>query len=145
MSEKYILLVEDDPNDELLTLHSLGESRIRDKVVVTRDGPEALDFLFSQGNYAGSELPKLPQFVLLDLKLPKLNGMEVLQEIRTQERTRLLPVVIFTSSKEEKDRINCYRLGVNSFVRKPVDFTEFTEAVRELDRYWMMLNEKAPE
>lgn len=145
MSDKYILLVEDDPNDELLTLHSLEECRIRNKVIVTRDGAEALDYLFSQGAYAGKALPSLPQFVLLDLKLPKLNGLEVLEELRRQDRTKMLPVIIFTSSKEEKDMIKGYNLGANSYVRKPVDFTEFANAVKELDMYWMVLNERAPD
>jgi two-component system response regulator len=145
MNEKYILLVEDDPNDELLTLHALQENHIKNKVVVARDGAEALDFLFSEGAHAGETLPDLPQFVLLDLKLPKINGIEVLQELRKRERTRLLPVIIFTSSKQEKDMINGYRLGANSYVRKPVDFVEFAKAVKELDLYWMVLNERAPE
>jgi two-component system, response regulator len=144
MNEKYILLVEDDPNDELLTLHALQENRIKNKVVVARDGAEVLDFLFSEGAHAGEALPDLPQFVLLDLKLPKINGIEVLQELRKRERTRLLPVIIFTSSKQEKDMINGYRLGANSYVRKPVDFVEFAKAVKELDLYWMVLNERAP-
>jgi two-component system, response regulator len=145
MNEKYILLVEDDPNDELLTLHALQENRIKNKVVVARDGAEALDYLFSEGPHAGEALPDLPQFVLLDLKLPKINGIEVLQELRKRDRTRLLPVIIFTSSKQEKDMINGYRLGANSYVRKPVDFVEFAKAVKELDMYWMVLNERAPE
>ena len=145
MNEKYILLVEDDPNDELLTLHALQENRIRNKVIVTRDGAEALDYLFSTGPRAGKPLPDLPQFVLLDLKLPKIDGIEVLQALRAHARTHLLPVIIFTSSKQEKDMINGYRLGANSYVRKPVDFTEFAKAVKELDLYWMVLNEKAPD
>jgi two-component system response regulator len=145
MNEKYILLVEDDPNDELLTLHALQENRIRNKVIVTRDGAEALDYLFSTGPRAGKPFPDLPQFVLLDLKLPKIDGIEVLQALRAHPRTHLLPVIIFTSSKQEKDMINGYRLGANSYVRKPVDFTEFANAVKELDLYWMVLNEKAPD
>lgn len=145
MNEKYILLVEDDPNDEILTLHALQENRIRNKVIVARDGAEVLDLLFSEGAHAGEPLPDLPQFVLLDLKLPKINGIEVLQELRKRDRTRLLPVIIFTSSKQEKDMIDGYRLGANSYVRKPVDFVEFAKAVKELDLYWMVLNERAPE
>jgi two-component system, response regulator len=145
MVEKYILLVEDDPNDEILTLNALQENRIRNRVIVARDGVEALDFLNSTGPHAGEALPDLPQFVLLDLKLPKLNGIEVLRELRNRDRTRMLPVIIFTSSKQEKDMINGYRLGANSYVRKPVDFLEFANAVKELDMYWMVLNEKAPD
>ncbi|HKP98284.1 MAG TPA: response regulator [Fibrobacteria bacterium] len=145
MSDKYILLVEDDPNDELLTLHALQENRIKNKVIVARDGVEALDFLFSTGPHAGKDLPGLPQFVLLDLKMPRLNGIEVLQQLREHPKTKLLPVIIFTSSKEEKDMISSYRLGANSYVRKPVDFVEFAAAVKELDLYWMILNEKAPD
>lgn len=145
MNAKYILLVEDDPNDELLTLHALQENKIRNNVIVARDGVEALDYLFSTGPNAGKELPPLPQFVLLDLKMPRLDGIEVLQRLRESERTTLLPVIIFTSSKEEKDMISSYKLGANSYVRKPVDFVEFAKAVKELDLYWMILNEKAPD
>jgi two-component system, response regulator len=140
--KKYILLVEDDPNDEMLTMHALQENRIRNDVIVARDGVEALDFLFSTGPNAGKPIPDLPQFVLLDLKMPRINGIEVLKELRKLERTRLLPVIIFTSSKEEKDMIESYSLGANSYVRKPVDFVEFAKAVKELDLYWMILNEK---
>jgi two-component system, response regulator len=143
LSGKYILLVEDDPNDEMLTMHALQENRIRNDVIVARDGVEALDFLFSTGPHAGKPIPDLPQFVLLDLKMPRINGIEVLKELRNLERTRLLPVIIFTSSKEEKDMIESYSLGANSYVRKPVDFVEFAKAVKELDLYWMILNEKA--
>ena len=145
MKAKYILLVEDDPNDELLTLHALQENKIKNNVIVARDGVEALDYLFSSGPNQGKPLPDLPQFVLLDLKMPRLNGIEVLQKLRGNPRTELLPVIIFTSSKEEKDMISSYKFGANSYVRKPVDFEEFAKAVKELDLYWMILNEKAPD
>jgi two-component system response regulator len=144
MQGKYLLLVEDDANDELLALASLEEGNAKDRVVVVRDGVEALVYLFSQGTRAGAPLPPLPQFVLLDLKLPRINGIEVLQELRRQPRTKLLPVIIFTSSKEEKDILDGYRLGANSYVRKPVDFGEFAAAIRGLDSYWMALNAPAP-
>lgn len=142
MSEKYILLVEDDPDDEELTKQSLRENRILNKVTTARDGVEALDFLFSIGEMEGQPLPELPQFVLLDLKLPRLNGIDVLKVLRQKERTRFLPVIVFTSSKEEQDIVNSYRLGANSYVRKPVDWNEFADAVKQLGLYWMILNER---
>jgi two-component system, response regulator len=140
MSKRYILLVEDDPDDELLTLRVLKNQNIINEVVVARDGAEALDHLFCRGKYADRDPSVLPQVVLLDLKLPKLDGMEVLGEIRSEERTKILPVVILTSSKEEKDLINSYKLGANSFVRKPINFREFSEAIKQLGLYWLLMN-----
>lgn len=139
-----ILLVEDNPDDEALTLRALKANNIKNEVVVARDGGEALDYLFGTGAYAGRDLSLMPHVVLLDLKLPKLNGLEVLHKIRTEARTRMLPVVILTSSNEEKDRIAGYNLGANSYVCKPVDFTQFIDAVRQLGLYWLILNEPAP-
>jgi two-component system response regulator len=144
MHDKVILLVEDNPDDEALTLRALKKNNIRNAVVVARDGAEALDYLFGTGASAGREAPELPQVVLLDLKLPKVDGLEVLRRLRAHPRTRLLPVVILTSSKEERDLVNGYALGANSYVRKPVDFAEFTEAVRQLGLYWLILNEPPP-
>jgi two-component system response regulator len=139
-----ILLVEDNPDDEALTLRALAKNKIRNDVVVTRDGAEALDFLFGTGSYAGRDLTVMPQVVLLDLKLPKIDGLEVLRRLRLHEHTRLLPVVILTSSIEEQDRFSGYGLGANSYVRKPVDFGEFLEAVRQLGLYWLILNQPPP-
>ncbi|HYW38257.1 MAG TPA: response regulator [Terriglobales bacterium] len=144
MEDKIILLVEDNADDEKLTLRALKKNNIRNEVVVARDGAEALDYLFGTGAYAGRNLEFMPQVVLLDLKLPKLDGLEVLRRVRTNDRTKLLPVVILTSSNEEQDRINGYGLGANSYVRKPVDFNQFSEAVRQLGLYWLVLNEAAP-
>lgn len=141
MPDKVILLVEDNPNDEALTLRALRKNNIRNEVVVARDGAEALDYLFGTGAYSGRDLSIMPTLTLLDLKLPKIDGLEVLRRIRAGERTRLLPVVILTSSKEEKDLIDGYKLGANSYIRKPVDFSQFMEAVRELGLYWLVLNE----
>jgi two-component system response regulator len=141
MSERYILLVEDNPDDEVLTLRAFKNQDIINEVVVARDGAEALDHLFCKGKYADRDPRLLPQVVLLDLKLPKLDGMEVLGEIKSNERTKLLPVVILTSSKEEKDMVTCYKLGANSYVRKPIDFMEFSEAIKQLGVYWLILNE----
>jgi two-component system response regulator len=145
MENKLILLVEDNPDDEFLTIRALTKNNIGNKVVVARDGVEALDFLFCSGAYADRDPCELPQVILLDLKLPKIDGLEVLSRIRAEERTRLLPVVILTSSKEEQDRIKSYDLGANSYVRKPVDFDQFVEAVRQLGMYWLVLNEPPPE
>jgi CheY-like chemotaxis protein len=141
MGEKYILLVEDNPDDETLMLRSLKKNKIMNEIVVVRDGSEALEHLFCKGKYANRNPGILPQVVLLDLKLPKLDGFEVLAKIRSDERTKLLPVVILTSSKEEKDLANSYKLGANSYVRKPIDFTEFSEAIKQLGLYWLILNE----
>jgi CheY-like chemotaxis protein len=144
MTNALILLVEDNADDEALTLRALKKNNIHNEVVVARDGVEALDYLFGTGTYAGRDLQVMPHVVLLDLKLPKIDGLAVLQRLRAEERTRLLPVVILTSSKEEQDLINGYSLGANSYVRKPVDFTQFIEAVRQLGLYWLILNETPP-
>lgn len=144
MEEKIILLVEDNPDDEALTLRAFKKNNIKNEIVVARDGVEALDFLFATGKYEGRIPEMLPQVVLLDLKLPKISGLEVLKAMRADERTKLLPVVVLTSSNEERDIIESYSFGANSYVRKPVDFTEFLEAVRQLGFYWLMLNEGPP-
>ena len=144
MENKMILLVEDNPDDEALTIRALKKNNIGNKVVVARDGAEALDFLFFTGAFADNDPRDVPQVILLDLKLPKVDGLEVLRQIRADERTHLLPVVILTSSKEEQDRIRGYSLGANSYVRKPVDFNQFVEAVRQLGLYWLILNEAPP-
>jgi len=144
MNEQTILLVEDNPGDEGLTLRSLKRSNIMNRVVVTRDGPDALDYLFARGAYAGRDATEEPQIVLLDLNLPKVNGLEVLRAIRADEKTRLLPVIILTSSKEDKDLIAGYASGANSYVVKPVDFNQFSEAVRQLGLYWLLINQQAP-
>lgn len=137
MNNKAILLVEDNPDDEALTLRALKKNNIFNEVFVAHDGTEALEFLHGNGH-------ALPALVLLDLKLPKVDGMEVLRHVRAEPRTRLLPVVILTTSKEEQDLINSYELGANSYIRKPVDFAQFTEAVRQLGLYWLVLNESPP-
>lgn len=144
MSEKVILLVEDNPDDEALTLRALKKNNIQNEVVIARDGVEALDYLFGTGQYAGRDVSQLPSVTLLDLKLPKIDGLEVLEKVRANEVTKFLPVVILTSSKEEQDLINGYKLGANSYIRKPVDFSHFMEAVRQLGLYWLLLNEAAP-
>ncbi len=143
-AEKTILLVEDNSKDEELTLRALQMHKIRNEVVVTHDGREALDYLFARGVHAGRDPSVLPTLVLLDLQLPKVDGLEVLRQLRSHERTRLLPVVILTSSDEDKDRLAGYANGANSYVRKPVDFIEFAEAVRQLGIYWLILNEPPP-
>jgi CheY-like chemotaxis protein len=139
-----ILLVEDNRDDEALTLRALRKNNIKNEIVVARDGVEALDFLFGTGAHAGRDLNVMPQVILLDLKLPRVDGLEVLRRVRANDRTRLLAVVILTSSNEEQDRINGYSLGANSYIRKPVDFARFIEAVRQLGLYWLILNEPAP-
>src|SRR5438309_11929714 len=144
MNDKVILLVEDNADDEALTLRALKKNNIKNEVVVARDGAEALDYLFGTGSYAGRDLTVMPQLTLLDLKLPKIDGLEVLRRLRANELTRLLPVVILTSSNEEQDLINGHGLGANSYVRKPIDFGQFTDAVRQLGLYWLILNEPAP-
>lgn len=141
-SEPVILLVEDNPRDEALTLRALKKSNIVNKVTIARDGAEALDYLFARG--ADGTRNPLPHLILLDLKLPKIDGHEVLRRIRSDERTRLLPIVILTTSVEDKDRLEGYRLGANSYIRKPVDFTEFVEAVVHLGLYWLVLNQSPP-
>ena len=144
MKGKVILLVEDNARDEALTLRALKKSNIVNEVVVARDGVEALDYLFGTGAYAGRDLGVMPQLILLDLKLPKVNGLQVLQRIREDGRTKRLPVVIFTSSNEEEDLVNSYNLGANSYVRKPVEFEQFLEATRQLGMYWLVLNQVSP-
>src|SRR5713226_6252671 len=144
MDNHVILLVEDNPDDEALTLRALNKNSIRNEIIVAHDGVEALDYLFGEGSYAGRNTNSVPDVILLDLKLPKLDGLDVLRRIRADERTRLLPVVILTSSIEDQDRINGYGLGANSYVRKPVDFNEFMEAVRQLGLYWLILNQPPP-
>lgn len=144
MIEKLILLVEDNPDDELLTLRAFKKSKIVNKVVVARDGVEALDFLFCTGAYAQRDPKNLPQLILLDLKLPKIDGIEVLAQIRSNKQTKYLPVAVLTSSKQEQDLSKCYELGANSYIRKPVDFNQFIEAVRQLGMYWLVLNEPPP-
>jgi CheY-like chemotaxis protein len=144
MNDKIILLVEDNADDEKLTLRALKKNNISNEVAVARNGAEALDYLFGTGTYAGRNLNIVPQVVLLDLKLPKLDGLEVLRRLRADERTKLLPVVILTSSDEEQDRFSSYGLGANSYVRKPVDFNQFSEAVRQLGLYWLVVNQPPP-
>lgn len=144
MDKKIILLVEDNPDDVELTLRALKKNNIQNEVVVARDGAEALDYLFGTGKYAGRHPGVMPQVVLLDLKLPKMDGLEVLRRLREDDRTRLLPIVILTSSKEEQDLISGYSRGANSYIRKPVDFNQFSEAVRQLGLYWLLLNEAPP-
>ena len=144
MKNKTILLVEDNPDDEALTLRALRKNNILNDVAVTRDGQEALDYLFREGAFAARAPDDAPTVVLLDLKLPKIDGLEVLQRLRADERTHMQPVVILTSSKEEQDIVNGYRLGANSYIRKPVDFTQFMEAVRQVGLYWLMMNEPPP-
>ncbi|HEX5944024.1 MAG TPA: response regulator [Anaerolineales bacterium] len=144
MSKKTVLLVEDNLDDEALTLRALQRNNVGNQVIVVRDGVEALDFLFCRNAYAGRDPHDLPQLVLLDLKMPKMDGLEVLRQLRAEPRTRLLPVVILTSSKEEGDLIEGYKSRVNSYIRKPVDFTEFVDTVRELGLYWLELNEDPP-
>jgi CheY-like chemotaxis protein len=139
-----ILLVEDNPDDIELTERALKRSGIINEMLVARDGVEALDYLFCRGIHSGRNPDVMPAVILLDLKLPKVNGFEVLQQVRADEHTKLLPVVILTSSKEEQDLIDGYRLGANSYVRKPVDFIQFTEAVKQLGLYWLLLNERPP-
>jgi CheY-like chemotaxis protein len=139
-----ILLVEDDADDEALTVRALRRGGIQQAIVVVRDGVEALDYLFGTGAHAGRDLGAMPQVMMLDLKLPRLDGLEVLRRVRADERTRFLPVVILTSSDEERDRLNGYRYGANSYVRKPVDYDHFAEAIRQLGVYWLLLNQPPP-
>jgi CheY-like chemotaxis protein len=144
MDEKMILLIEDNPDDEALTLRAFRKNNMKNKIVVVHDGEEALNFLSRKGVYATRSLDEVPEIILLDLKLPKIDGLEVLRQIRADPRTRLLPVVILTSSKEEQDLIEGYSEGANSYIRKPVDFNQFLEAVRQLGLYWLVLNEPPP-
>ena len=142
--DRIILLVEDNPRDEELTMRALKKTKVDKPVVVVRDGVEALDYLFARGAHAGRDPAAVPQVIFLDLKLPRLDGLEVLKALRADEATRLLPVVVLTSSLEEQDLVRSYSLGANSYVRKPVDFVEFIEAVRQLGLYWLGLNAIAP-
>jgi two-component system response regulator len=144
MSKKTILLVEDNSNDEFLTLRALKKYNVANDVVIARDGAEALDYVFGTGNHAGRNVAEMPVVMLLDLKLPKIDGLEVLRRVRADERTRLLPVVVLTSSNEDTDVIRSYKLGTNSYVQKPVDFSAFVDAVGQLGLYWLMLNEPVP-
>ena len=141
MAAKPILLVEDNPDDEELILLALKDHKIANEVVVARDGVVALDYLFATGRYAGRDLTKPPALVLLDLKLPKLSGLDVLKRLREDSRTRMIPVVILTSSNEEQDIITSYQLGINSFVRKPIEFHEFQKVVKEIGIYWLLVNQ----
>jgi two-component system response regulator len=136
-----ILLVEDNPSDVELTLHSLRSSNLTNHIEVVRDGAEALDFIFCTGAYAPRYIENGPRMILLDLKLPKVDGLEVLQRVKSDPRTRMLPVVVLTSSREERDIVESYQLGVNSYIVKPVDFEQFTEAVRQMGLYWRLLNQ----
>jgi CheY-like chemotaxis protein len=146
MSEntKRILLVEDNPDDEALAIRALKRHHIGNEIVVAHDGVEALDYLFGTGAYAERDIDLKPTVVLLDLKLPRLDGIEVLRRIRADERTKLLPVVVLTTSSEEQDMLDSYSLGCNSYIRKPVDFLQFSEAIRQLGMYWLLMNEPPP-
>jgi two-component system response regulator len=144
MASNSILLVEDNPDDEALTLRAFRKNNVTNEVIVARDGAQALDYLFGTGAYANRDITLLPQVVILDLKLPKIDGLEVLRRLRASPQTKLLPVVILTSSNEEQDRLEGYGMGANSYVRKPVDFSQFLDAVRQLGLYWLLLNERPP-
>ncbi|MFT3694284.1 MAG: response regulator [Kofleriaceae bacterium] len=144
MVDRVIVLVEDNRDDEELTLRALAKSKISNRVVVVRDGVEALDWMFRRGTHAQRLETDVPQVVLLDLKLPKIDGLEVLRQLRANDATKLTPIVILTSSVEEQDLVRGYGLGANSYIRKPVDFTQFVEAVRQLGLYWLVLNEPVP-
>jgi len=145
MGNKIIMLVEDNPDDVALTLRAFKKNNMTNEIVVAKDGAEALDYLFASGEYKDRDPGIMPALILLDLKLPKIDGLEVLRRLKADERTQLLPVVILTSSREEQDLVKGYKLGANSYVRKPVDFNQFTEAVRQLGLYWLVLNEPLPE
>lgn len=144
MEGKVILLVEDNPDDVALTMRAFRKNNLSNKIIVAKDGVEALDYLFGAGMYAGRDVKDMPVVILLDLKLPKIDGMEVLKSIRQNEFTRLLPVVILTSSTEENDKLNGYKLGANSYVRKPVDYNQFVKAIKHLGLYWLVWNEPPP-
>ena len=145
MKKKTILLVEDNPDDVELTLRALKKYNVSNEISVARDGAEALDYLFATGSYAERDVTNMPAVILLDLKLPKVDGLEVLQRMRADERTKLIPVVVLTSSKEERDMVNSYKLGANSYVQKPVDFNQFIEAAQQLGLYWLVINEPPPQ
>ena len=144
MEDKVILLVEDNARDEVLTLRALKQSGIANEIVVARDGVEAIDYLFGTGKFAGRDMKNLPQLILLDLKLPKIDGLQVLQRLRADDCTKRIPVVVFTSSSEQEDMMKSYDLGANSYVRKPVDFEQFAEATRQVGMYWLLINEQPP-
>ncbi|MBW2555501.1 MAG: response regulator, partial [Deltaproteobacteria bacterium] len=141
MEKKVILLVEDNPDDELLTIRAFEKNNLRNEVVIARDGAEALDYLFGTGAYSDRDTRVMPQFVLLNLNIPKIDGLEVLRRLRSNERTKQLPVVIFTASNEERNLVESYRLGTSNYIRKPLDFTQFAEAIRQLGLHWLVLNE----
>lgn len=141
MNNRFVLLVEDNQNDELLTRRAFKKNNMADRLIVARDGVEALDFLLGTGSHAGRNLDRMPALILLDLNLPRMGGLEVLRRVRCHERTKLIPVVILTSSDEEKDIRGSYQLGMNSYIRKPVDYNEFVETVRQLGLYWLELND----
>lgn len=143
-ADKIILLVEDNPDDEALAIRALKRHHIGNEIVVAHDGVEALDYLFGTGSYLGRDITIKPTVILLDLKLPRIDGLEVLRRLRDDERTRLLPVVVLTTSSEEQDLLNSYSLGCNSYIRKPVDFIQFSEAIRQLGMYWLLMNEPPP-
>lgn len=145
MSEKTILLVEDNPDDQALTIRALKRHNVTNSIVVAHDGVEALDYLFGTGTYTGRDISNQPTVILLDLKLPRIDGIEVLRQLRSDERTNLLPVVVLTTSKEDQDLLNSYSLGCNSYVCKPVDFVQFSEAVKQLGMYWLLMNEPPPQ
>jgi two-component system response regulator len=144
MTDAVILLVEDNPDDEMLTKRALAKDKVTNEIVVVRDGQEALDWLFANGEHAGRDASVLPQVVLMDINLPKVNGLDVLRQIRSDERTRTLPIVMLTSSNEDRDRLDAYQNFANSYIRKPVDFDQFTDAVRQLGLYWLVLNQPPP-
>lgn len=144
MEKKVILLVEDNPDDEELTRLAFEECRVANKLVIVRDGQEALDYLFAAGKYSDRDAQEVPQVIFLDLKLPKVDGLEVLYRVRSDERTKLLPVVVLTSSKEERDMIESYSLGANSYIQKPVDYLQFVDSVQQLGLYWLVLNQTVP-
>lgn len=144
MTDDTILLVEDNADDEALTMRAFGKNHLPAAIEVVRDGPEALDYLFCQGQFSNRDPARMPRVVLLDINLPKLSGLEVLRRLRKDPRTKLLPIVILTSSNEEEDLLNSYQLGVNSYIRKPVDYNTFMEAIRQLGVYWLSLNQCVP-
>jgi two-component system response regulator len=143
-AEKIILLVEDNPDDEALTMRALKQSKLANEIIITRDGNEALEFMFGTGKFEGRDVSHTPAVVLLDLKLPKLSGLEVLERLRADSRTKLVPVVVLTSSSEDEDMLRSYQLGANSYVRKPVVFGKFADAVSQLGLYWVLLNQLPP-
>lgn len=142
MSEQIveILLIEDNPSDEELTLHALGKYKLANHIFVVRDGAEALDFIYGTGKYSGRNTNEFPKVILLDLKLPKVDGLDVLRKIKADPKTKHIPVVVLTSSNEESDIVESYKLGVNSYIVKPVDFKQFTESIRDIGMYWLLLN-----